>query len=38
VWHMLDERGPAAMPHFRGKLSEAQAEAIVSYLRETPGR
>jgi len=38
VWHMLDERGPATMSHFRGKLSEAQAQAIVEYLRATMGR
>lgn len=34
VWHMMEERRPA-MPHFRSRLSEAQARAIVEYLRRT---
>lgn len=35
VWHMLEEHQPG-MPHFRGTLSEAQARAIVKYLRTPP--
>jgi mono/diheme cytochrome c family protein len=35
VWHMLQQHQPA-MPHFRGALSEAEAAAIVRYLREQP--
>jgi mono/diheme cytochrome c family protein len=34
VWHMLGEQKPA-MPHFRWTLSEAQARAIVEYLKRT---
>jgi mono/diheme cytochrome c family protein len=35
VWHMLQQHQPA-MPHFRGALSEAEAAAIVRYLRQLP--
>ncbi len=34
VWHMLDAQRPA-MPHLRSTLSEAQARAIVTYLKQT---
>jgi mono/diheme cytochrome c family protein len=34
VWHMLGEHKPV-MPHFRWTLSEAQARAIVDYLKRT---
>jgi mono/diheme cytochrome c family protein len=33
VWHMLGEGSTETMPHFRGVLTEAQARAIVDYLR-----
>jgi mono/diheme cytochrome c family protein len=36
VWHMLEKNG-AAMPHFAGRLSEAQARAIVEHLRRGEG-
>jgi len=32
VWHMLNREKPT-MPHFRGQLSEADAQRIVDYLR-----
>jgi mono/diheme cytochrome c family protein len=32
VWHMLDAQAPG-MPHLRRRLTAAQAEAIVAYLR-----
>ena len=32
IWHMLELHQPA-MPHFRGTLSQAQAEAIARYLK-----
>jgi mono/diheme cytochrome c family protein len=32
VWHMVGERKPA-MPHFRERLSEADARAVVEYLK-----
>ncbi|HLK11366.1 MAG TPA: c-type cytochrome [Candidatus Binatia bacterium] len=32
VWHMLAEQKPV-MPHFRGRLTEPQARAIVAYLQ-----
>jgi mono/diheme cytochrome c family protein len=35
AWHMLRAHRPA-MPHFRGTLSEAQARAIVAYLKQLP--
>jgi mono/diheme cytochrome c family protein len=35
VWHMLSEHKPA-MPHFRGRLDEKSARAIVDYLKRTP--
>ena len=35
VWHMLDEHQPS-MPHFAGVLTEAEARAIVEYLRQQP--
>ena len=34
VWHMLAGQRPA-MPHFRTRLSERQARAIVEYLKRT---
>ena len=34
AWHMLDEHRPA-MPHWRGTLSEAEAAAIVEWLKQT---
>jgi mono/diheme cytochrome c family protein len=33
VWHMLDEHQPS-MPHFRGVISRAQAEAIIDALKK----
>jgi mono/diheme cytochrome c family protein len=36
VWHMLAEQKPA-MPHYRWALSEAQAAAIVDYLKSLGG-
>jgi len=36
VWHMLAERPPTSMPHFQGMLSDAEARAIVDYLRGLP--
>jgi mono/diheme cytochrome c family protein len=33
VWHMLEEHQPS-MPHFRGRLSEADVRAIVKYLEQ----
>lgn len=35
AWHMLSEHQPR-MPHFRGRLTEPQARAIVDYLRSLP--
>lgn len=35
VWHMLAERRPA-MPHFRGKLTDADVRAIVAWLKSLP--
>jgi mono/diheme cytochrome c family protein len=32
VWHMLSVQS-SRMPHFRGRLTEPQARAIVEYLR-----
>jgi mono/diheme cytochrome c family protein len=32
VWHMLADRRPA-MPHFRGRLGEAEVRAIIEYLK-----
>ena len=32
VWHILSEQKPS-MPHFRGRLGESEARAIVTYLR-----
>lgn len=32
IWHMLERHQPA-MPHFRGTLSQTQAEAIARYLK-----
>lgn len=37
VWHMVGEHKPS-MPHFRWTLSEAQARAIVEYLKSTEPR
>jgi len=34
VWHMLDKHQPM-MPHFRWDLTEAQAQAIIEYLKQT---
>jgi mono/diheme cytochrome c family protein len=36
VWHMLGDRRPESMPHFRGVLTEPQAHAIVDYLQLLP--
>jgi mono/diheme cytochrome c family protein len=33
VWHMLDEHQPS-MPHFRGVISRAQAQAIIEELKK----
>ena len=33
VWHMLDEHQPS-MPHFRGVISRAQAQAIIAALKK----
>lgn len=33
VWHMLDEHQPS-MPHFRGVLTTAEAQAVVDYLKQ----
>ena len=33
VWHMLDEHQPS-MPHFRGVLTAAEAQAVVDYLKQ----
>jgi mono/diheme cytochrome c family protein len=33
VWHMLADEHPA-MPHFRGALSEADARAVVGFLKD----
>jgi mono/diheme cytochrome c family protein len=35
VWHMLASRRPA-MPHFRRRLGEEEARAIIDYLKRTP--
>ena len=35
VWHMLEQHQPT-MPHFRRTLSEAEARAIVEYLKQLP--
>jgi mono/diheme cytochrome c family protein len=35
VWHMLDTQRPS-MPHLRTTLSEADARAIVAYLKRAP--
>jgi mono/diheme cytochrome c family protein len=35
IWHMLDTQRPR-MPHLRGVLSDAEARAIVSYLKRAP--
>ena len=35
VWHMLDEHQPS-MPHYAGVLTEAEARAIVEYLKQQP--
>ena len=35
VWHMLADQRPV-MPHFRPKLSEADARAIIEYLKSLP--
>ncbi len=35
IWHMLRKQKPS-MPHFRGQISEADAAAIVEYLRALP--
>jgi mono/diheme cytochrome c family protein len=35
IWHMLSEHKPA-MPHFRGRLDEKSAHAIVDYLKRIP--
>lgn len=32
VWHMLDDHQPA-MPHFRGILTAAEAQAVIDYLK-----
>jgi len=32
VWHMVDEKKPS-MPHFHSALTEAQARAIIQYLK-----
>jgi len=32
LWHMLDTKRPA-MPHFRSKLTEDEARAIITYLK-----
>jgi mono/diheme cytochrome c family protein len=32
VWHMVDQKKPS-MPHFHSQLSDAQARAIVAYLK-----
>jgi mono/diheme cytochrome c family protein len=34
IWHMLSEHKPI-MPHYRWALSEAQARAVVEYLKST---
>ena len=34
IWHMLAEQRPA-MPHLRSALSDAEARAIITYLRQT---
>jgi mono/diheme cytochrome c family protein len=34
VWHMLDEQKPV-MPHYRWAVSEAQARAIIEYLKSS---
>jgi len=34
IWHMLSEHKPA-MPHYRWTISEAQARAIVEYLKSS---
>jgi mono/diheme cytochrome c family protein len=33
IWHMLEQHQPS-MPHFRGTISQAQAEAIAQYLKQ----
>ena len=33
IWHMLDEHAPT-MPHYAGVLTEAEARAIVEYLKQ----
>jgi mono/diheme cytochrome c family protein len=35
VWHMVDDHKPS-MPHFRWAITEAEAAAIVDYLRGLP--
>lgn len=35
VWHMLATQKPS-MPHFRKQLTEAEARAIIAYLRSLP--
>ncbi|MFI4932676.1 MAG: c-type cytochrome [Burkholderiales bacterium] len=37
VWHMLDEHQPS-MPHFRGVISPAQAQAIIDDLKKRRNR
>ena len=34
VWHMVGEEKPS-MPHYRSVLSEAQAAAIIEYLKRS---
>lgn len=35
IWHMLDTKRPA-MPHFRSILTEAEARAVITYLKHAP--
>jgi hypothetical protein len=34
IWHMLSEHKPS-MPHFRDRLSEPEARAIIMHLKRT---
>ena len=34
IWHMLAKNG-SAMPHFSGRLTDAEARQVVAYLRAT---
>lgn len=35
IWHMLGKQKPS-MPHFRGQITEAEARAVIEYLRKLP--